>query len=515
MVAYRSKHVALPLIALLAVAGFHRALAQPVPVSPSPPNMSCEGTDFRQWDGCVGVANYPNGNVYRGEFHHGMREGFGVIAINAKGVSNENNILSDERSIYIGKFRNGRLNGRGVWITASGVGYVGTYVNNIPQSDVSQNNCVGPPSTWTNCVGTLSYGNGNTYRGEFMQGRRDGIGLLQIRATGVSDVNDIRMPVPGIYVGEFRQGRLNGHGVVIMPGAGFYGIFANNMLTLSSSPPSAPDAASAGQDVVVQANIAPPPLPDYDQPPCPVAGWIWTPGYWGWEAAGYYWVPGTWVAPPSVGLLWTPGYWGFEGGVYVWHAGYWGPHVGFYGGVNYGFGYTGVGFVGGRWVGGVFSYNRAVANVDVTIVHDIYEEPIVGQAHFTRVSYNGGAGGITALPTADERRAIQESHIQPTFEQRQHIETAQHNPALWVRSNGGHPPIAATPRPGVFNSTGPLHARDSTPPLAQRGGPASTQHPARLQLNRRNVEHPAAHLNPPRKPAIQRAQENDRDKHQG
>ena len=61
----------------------------------------------------------------------------------------------------------------------------------------------------------------------------------------------------------------------------------------------------------------------------------------------------TWVSPPAVGVLWTPGYWGWVDGVYLWHAGYWGPHIGFYGGVNYGFGYGGVGCQGGYWRGGV------------------------------------------------------------------------------------------------------------------------------------------------------------------
>ena len=55
---------------------------------------------------------------------------------------------------------------------------------------------------------------------------------------------------------------------------------------------------------------------------------------------GYYWVPGTWVEPPAEGLLWTPGYWGWGNGAYVWNAGYWGPTVGFYGGIDYGFGYV-------------------------------------------------------------------------------------------------------------------------------------------------------------------------------
>lgn len=101
-------------------------------------------------------------------------------------------------------------------------------------------------------------------------------------------------------------------------------------------------AASFGQVAVgVSVRIGPPALPVYAQPICPGPGYVWTPGYWAWDDGdGYYWVPGTWVVAP-VGMLWTPGYWGWGGGVYLWHPGYWGPHVGFYGGINYGFGYPG------------------------------------------------------------------------------------------------------------------------------------------------------------------------------
>jgi len=129
------------------------------------------------------------------------------------------------------------------------------------------------------------------------------------------------------------------------------------------------EVAVPGAAVAVTAQEAPPPLPDYEQPPAPADGYLWTPGYWGYGGGGYYWVPGTWVQPPTVGVLWTPGYWGFAAGVYGFHAGYWGPHVGFYGGVNYGFGYVGVGFAGGRWDGGHFAYNTAVSNVNVTVIH--------------------------------------------------------------------------------------------------------------------------------------------------
>ena len=134
-------------------------------------------------------------------------------------------------------------------------------------------------------------------------------------------------------------------------------------------PPPAYDEPAGEQ---VQANEPPPPLPDYEQPPCPDEGYLWTPGYWAWGGGGYYWVPGTWVQPPQVGVLWTPGYWGFVGGVYMFHAGYWGPHVGFYGGVNYGYGYGGVGFVGRPLGRRRFAYNTAVVNVNGAVIHNTY-----------------------------------------------------------------------------------------------------------------------------------------------
>jgi hypothetical protein len=214
--------------------GSSLAVAQPLQASayaePSVPNMLCTSADVRRWDNCVGTFTYPNGNVYRGEYHHGMREGFGVININARGISDENNILSDEQSMYIGEFRSNRLNGHGVLFTASGTGYADTFVNNIPQSDLLQRNCNGPhTSALTNCVAEFTYPNGNVYKGEFVQGQRQGVGLIEIHATGASDANNIRTPMPGIYVGEFLGDRLNGRGVIIMQGSAFYGRFTNNI----------------------------------------------------------------------------------------------------------------------------------------------------------------------------------------------------------------------------------------------------------------------------------------------
>src|SRR5690348_18206728 len=56
-------------------------------------------------------------------------------------------------------------------------------------------------------------------------------------------------------------------------------------------------AAGAAQ-VAVTVNVAPPPLPVYEQPPLPSPAYLWVPGYWSWGPEGYFWVPGTWVLPP-------------------------------------------------------------------------------------------------------------------------------------------------------------------------------------------------------------------------
>ena len=112
------------------------------------------------------------------------------------------------------------------------------------------------------------------------------------------------------------------------------------------------DDPGYGEQPVEYADQPPPPLPDYDQPPSPGDGYLWTPGYWGWGQGGYYWVPGGWVEAPYEGALWTPGYWGYHNHRYGFYRGYWGPHIGFYGGVDYGFGYVGIGYQGATGAAG-------------------------------------------------------------------------------------------------------------------------------------------------------------------
>jgi WXXGXW repeat (2 copies) len=228
---------------------------------------------------------------------------------------------------------------------------------------------------------------------------------------------------------------------------------ALGMLALSA-------ATFAQIGIGISVAFAPPELPVYEQPLCPGDGYIWTPGYWAWDGDDYYWVPGTWVVAPEIGFFWTPAYWGWEGGRYFFHAGYWGPQVGFYGGIDYGFGYFGHGYEGGRWDHGHFFYNRSVNNINVTEIHNVYNTTVVNRS-VNRVSYNGGNGGINARPTAEEESAVHERHIAPVAAQNQHMEAARANPELRASANHGKPPIAATPKAGAFTEHGTVAANSA------------------------------------------------------
>lgn len=210
-----------------------------------------------------------------------------------------------------------------------------------------------------------------------------------------------------------------------------------------------PTASFGSVNIAIGVSVGTPPpaLPVYAQPPIPGPGYLWTPGYWAWGPAGYYWVPGVWVMPPAVGMLWTPGYWGWGGSAYVYHAGYWGPHIGFYGGVNYGFGYTGVGYEGGYWRGGAFSYNRAVNNFGSVHVTNVYNRTVVVN-NVNRVSYNGGRGGINMQPSVSERAAFNERHMEATHNQMEHQQAMQNNRGQLASVNHGRPQTMAMSRVG-------------------------------------------------------------------
>jgi hypothetical protein len=239
-----------------------------------------------------------------------------------------------------------------------------------------------------------------------------------------------------------------------------------------------PDDYDQYDQPVEYANEAPPPLPEYEQPMCPGEGYIWTPGYWYWGSEGYYWVPGAWVYAPYEGALWTPGYWGFIGGRYGWHRGFWGRQVGYYGGIDYGYGYTGYGYEGGRWDGDRFAYNRAVNNVNITVIHNVYDRPVENNRG-NHVSYNG-RGGVRVRPRPAEIQAIRQPHTPPMAAQLQHAQQAQQIRQNFARVNHGRPQV-------VVDRT-PIQAdRNVRPPAA-----APMRQDGRGSNNVRNGQNPRA-----------------------
>lgn len=226
-------------------------------------------------------------------------------------------------------------------------------------------------------------------------------------------------------------------------------------------------SATSFAQIGISVSFGPPALPVYEQPLCPGEGYMWTPGYWAYDydEGDYYWVPGTWVETPEVGVLWTPGYWAWRGDGFFFNEGYWGPHVGFYGGISYGYGYFGEGYEGGRWDNGRFFYNRSVNNVNVTNIHNVYNTTVINNTTtLNRVSYNGGNGGISARPRPEDEMAAHDRHIPPVSVQAQHVQAARTNPQLRASVNRGRPPVAATPRPGAFNDRAVAPAREAGAP---------------------------------------------------
>ena len=153
-------------------------------------------------------------------------------------------------------------------------------------------------------------------------------------------------------------------------------------------------AASAVVAIGVSINVAPPELPVYEQPPIPGPGYLWTPGYWAWGDEWLLLGAGHLGRAAAAGLSLDAGLLGLGRRRLLWHAGYWGPHVGFYGGVNYGFGYGGHGYRGRL----LARRRRSTTTAASTIIPGTCTSPTSttnrDRRHGNRVSFNGGNGGV-------------------------------------------------------------------------------------------------------------------------
>src|SRR4029077_7945490 len=98
----------------------------------------------------------------------------------------------------------------------------------------------------------------------------------------------------------------------------------------------------------------------------------------------------------------------------------WGQHVGFYGGIDYGYGYSGSGYEGGYWDHGRLFYNREVNNISDQRIGNTYSRAVTHRQAENHVSFNGGTGGVTAQANAQNPGAGPERPGPPTAFANQH-----------------------------------------------------------------------------------------------
>jgi hypothetical protein len=150
-----------------------------------------------------------------------------------------------------------------------------------------------------------------------------------------------------------------------------------------------------------------------------------------------------------------------------------------------------VGYEGGRWENGVIAYNRTVNNFGGVTITNVYEKTVIVAPGASRVSFNGGSGGITLRPRAEEEAAAHGQHVAAIPAQLDQERTAGNNRALLASENCGQPPIAATAKPGEFTGKGVVAARSAEPTgtLGPKpiGAPATPprQRPARATKKKR------------------------------
>ncbi|MGH8765019.1 MAG: YXWGXW repeat-containing protein [Burkholderiales bacterium] len=86
---------------------------------------------------------------------------------------------------------------------------------------------------------------------------------------------------------------------------------------------SAPALAQVGISVNIGAPVVPPPAVVYEAPsPPPATGYVWAPGYWGWQHDRYIWVRGRYVYGRP-GYVWRPDRWEQHGSHWQHVAGNW------------------------------------------------------------------------------------------------------------------------------------------------------------------------------------------------
>ena len=142
-----------------------------------------------------GVATYPNGDTYDGNFADGSRCGQGTYTVAASGGDGE----EDVKDTYKGEWLDNEKNGIGKQ-TYFGVGdYNGYWASGSRQGE-----------------GVMIYANQDIYSGLWKNGQKDGQGTYVFKETGMK------------YVGHFKSGQLVQGKWKYPNGTYFEGNFDNN-----------------------------------------------------------------------------------------------------------------------------------------------------------------------------------------------------------------------------------------------------------------------------------------------
>ena len=164
--------------------------------------------EYREGKRTEGRYTWPNGQSYTGEFRDGKLNGLGML-------------ISADGSRLVGQRNDNRINGEGISYKSDGIAdKSGLWVNGelsesypidanrfaalldaerVAPSQLPR--CESASSAeWTNCFGAIKYANGETYAGEFQNGKRHGFGT-HTRGNGFAR-----------YVGEFRDDKPHGRG---------------------------------------------------------------------------------------------------------------------------------------------------------------------------------------------------------------------------------------------------------------------------------------------------------------
>lgn len=93
-------------------------------------------------------------------------------------------------------------------------------------------------------------------------------------------------------------------------------------LLISAGALAAPVASHAATRVDVGITLGPPTAPNVVMAPAPAPGYVWAPGYYGWNGYQYIWVSGRWLAPQP-GFVWVADRWERRGPYWQRVQGHW------------------------------------------------------------------------------------------------------------------------------------------------------------------------------------------------